>query len=129
MFFTIVVFHNLTEEIVLGSGSYTVAQSLACFALQSCSEIRITLVGYDCQLVNIMHVFTEQFLVLTDAVLVNADTQATANLLTFGGSRITVAQRAYLEHIRIIPALAERGMGEYEACRFQNSADVLYSLE
>ena len=91
MLLSIGILYHFADKVVLRRGCYAVAQSLAGLTLQSRSEVSVAFVSNDGQLVHLVDILAEKFLVLADTVPVNADTQATANLLTFGCSRIAVA--------------------------------------
>ncbi|GFI39506.1 hypothetical protein IMSAGC016_01283 [Muribaculaceae bacterium] len=77
-------FDSLTLKVIGRSLGSTFAQGFSRFLLESRGEVCITLIGDNSKNIYIMDVVSKQFLILTDAVAVNGDTQATANLLTFG---------------------------------------------
>ena len=128
MLLSVGINHNFADEIILRSGGNTVAQGLAGLTLQCGCEVSVAFVGNNGQLVHLVNIFAEKFLILANTVAVNADTQATAYLLTLGSGGIAVAKRTDLEHIRIIPALAERGMREDETCRFLETQQTFFIL-
>ena len=80
------------------------------FPLQRGGKLRKALVRHDVQDVDIP-VFNPF------AVLVDAEAQAAPYLLPGGESGFLVDEGADLEHVRVIPALLQRGMGENEAQR------------
>ena len=57
-------------------------------------------------------------LILAFTALIDAQTQAPAHFLPAGDGIIAVFQSADNEHVRIVPALAQGGMGENEAGGF-----------
>ena len=56
----------------------------------------------------------EQVAVLAHALAVHAQAQSAANLLSFADFVVRMLQRADLEHVGIVPSLAQRGMAEDE---------------
>ena len=54
----------------------------------------------------------------TVAVLIDTKTQATTDFLPLRRVAVGVLQGADLEHIRVVPALTQCGVGEDEPCRF-----------
>ena len=59
-------------------------KSFLCLFLKSIHEIRVTLIGDDCQLVNLLDIFSEFLIIHSVSLLVHADTQATTYLLSLG---------------------------------------------
>ena len=86
------------------------AAILLVFVLEGLCKILVALIGDDHQLVDV-------FIEHTLTCLVHGQAEATADLLPFlrGGNRFV--QRADLEHIRIVPPFAQRGMAENEPQR------------
>ena len=56
-------------------------------------------------------------LILTLALIINAQTHSTSHLLTFFRLIIAIFQRTYLEHIRIVPPFFQRRVREDKSCR------------
>lgn len=89
------------------------------------SEVSVAFVSNDGQLVYLVNILAEKFLILADTILVNTDSQTSTDFLTFGSGRIAMTERTNLEYIRVIPALTECRMGEDKAGGSQNLAAVL----
>ena len=86
----------------------TVAESLLGLFLEVINEGLVALVGNDRQFIDVLdHLLAELFQIHPVAVLVHADTKATADFLTFRDSRCSMAQRTDLENVRVVPALTE----------------------
>ena len=74
-------------------------------------EVGVGLVGDDGQLVDVVH---RDGVVHPLAVLVDSQAQAAADLLTPGDGVVALLEHAHHEHVRVVPALAQGGVGEDE---------------
>ena len=77
------------------------------FALQAFGETVIAFAGNDSQDVDVMHIVAQNIRIHAFAVLVDAQTQAAANLLPFADFTAALFQGADLEHVRVIPSFPE----------------------
>ena len=67
----------------------------------------------------------QSLFVHTVALSVHTYAQSAPHLLPLGGGTVGVAQGAYLEHIGIIPALTQSGVGENKPRRFVKTQQTL----
>ena len=81
-------------------------------ALQAFGKAVVALAGNDRQHIDGMNVVAEHVGVHALAVLIDAQAQTAANLLTLANLAAALLQCADLEHVWVIPAFAQRGMGK-----------------
>ncbi len=107
-----------------------VVEVLLDLVLEGIDERGIALGGDDRQFVDIVDSRLVEFRkVLAYALGIDTKTQATPYLLPLLRSTIGLAQGANLEHIGVVPALAQCRVGEYEADRLLETEQPLLVLE
>ncbi len=106
---------ELREEVVIDLGR-ALSQGLGNVFLQVRSEFLIAFRSDDGECVDVEEqlLVAEGLLVLAHAVVVDAQTQATAHLLTLADFVRGIFERADLEHVGVVPAFAQRRMAEDE---------------
>ena len=94
--------------------------------LQPGDEVGVGLVGDDGQLVDVVH---RDGVVHPLAMLVDGQAQAAADLLTPGDGVVALLEHAHDEHVRVVPTLAQRRVGEDEPHRLLERKQPLLVLE
>ena len=80
-------------------------------ALQVGNKARIALACHDSKRVHALYeLLTANLNILPFAVLVDAQAQTTTDLLTLCRGVVGMLQGAYLEHVRVVPALTQSGV-------------------
>ena len=106
-----------------------VGQNLRKASLQRFHILAKRKIRNDRQLVELLHLSAEYALVHAFALLVDAQAQAAPNFLPAANVRIALLfQCADLKHVRIVPALAERRVGENEPNRLVHAEQPLFVL-
>ena len=113
----IVYLDILSLEVLTRSNRGAIVKHRFNIRLQICNEGLVALAGNNGQGVDFMHTVPAALHIHTVAVLVDAKAQTTTNFLPLCGITVRMFQRADLEHIRVIPALTQRRVGENEPRR------------
>ena len=101
-------YQRLADKILCGRLGGTVVEILSNTALQIRDELLVPVGGDDRQMVHPLHLAAQNMDVLSIAVLIDTQPQPASDLLSLlRGTAAAVFQRTDLEHIGIVPALAE----------------------
>ena len=101
-------------------------QGLGDFALEPGDEVGVGLVGDDRELVDVVD---GDGVVHPLAVLVNGQAQPAPDLLATGDGVVALLEHAHDEHVGVVPAFTQRGVGEDEPNRFGERQQPLLVLE
>jgi hypothetical protein len=93
--------------------------------LEAGHEVGVGLVGDDGQFVDVVH---RDGVVHPLAMLVNGQPEAAADLLTAGDGVVALLEHAHDEHVGVVPALAQCGVGEDEPTGSANDSRRSLSL-
>ena len=111
----LVVYLNiLALEVLTRSNRGSVIKHRFNIRLQICNEGLVALAGNNRQCVDFMHAVPAALHIHTVAVLVDAKTQTATDFLPLCGIAVRMLQSADLEHIRVVPTLAQSRVGENE---------------
>ena len=113
----VVYLNILALEVLTRSNRGSVIKHRFNIRLQVRNEGLVALAGNNRQGVDFMHAVTAALHIHTVAVLVDTKAQATTDFLPLCGIAVRMLQSADLEHIRVVPALAQGRVGEDEPRR------------
>ena len=109
---------SLPGKVFRGRFVRTLVKILPNALLQPLHKFVVTLGSDNGQLIHLLHLCSERIDVHTVAILIDAKAQAAANFLAFFcRGTAPMLQGADLKHVRIVPSLTQRGVGEDEAYR------------
>ena len=118
--------HCEAGEESLGHGLGALAQGCPDVALQGAGEVAVALGRDDGEGVHALDLGLAQGLqVLALALAVDAQAQAAPHLLALAGLRVGVLEGADLEHVGVVPALAQGGVREDEPGRLVEGEQAL----
>ena len=126
---TIHCLHRLSGKVGLRRRLRTIVQLRLHLLLQIADEPRIALARDHRQHIHLMHCIPQQCPIHPLSPLIDRETQASAHLLPLRRHTRRVLERTDLEHIRIVPALAQRRVGENHARRLIEREQPLLILQ
>ena len=111
------VHNDLALEEVGSNRHGAIRNRIGKLSLQALCKAVIALTGDDGQHIDRMNIIAKDIGIHTLAVLIDAQAQSATDFLTFANLAAALFQCANLEHVRVVPAFAQRGVRENETHR------------
>ena len=108
------VHNDLALEQISGNSHRTSGNCIGKLSLQALCEAVIALTGDDGQNIDGLHIISKHVGVHALAVLIDAQAQATTDLLPLANLAAALFQCTNLEHIRVVPAFAQYTANTYD---------------
>ena len=122
------VVYDFADEQFVGDLARTIRHRFGVFGLERLGEAVVGLAGDDRQDVYLLDFAAQHGDILPLAILIHAEAQTATDLLPLADVGGALLQRADLEHVGVVPALAQRGVREDEPHRLVETEQTLLVL-
>ena len=114
LFVALCIHKHFAFEEICGDSHRATGDCIRKLGLQALGKAVVALAGNDRQHIDRMDIISQYIGIHALADLIDAQTQAASHLLTLADLAAALFQSTDLKHIRVIPALAQRRVGEDE---------------